>query len=208
MPFTARQVNTFGADPQRLFLMHATKAGLPVTVFHDYSDATATMRGKVLSLVPILDASGPEMDQGETVTVFNDMAVFAPAALLDAPVSWTPLDAHRVRGTFTNAGQRVTAELVFDAAGDLVDFVSDDRFAASADGKSFTARRWSTPLSRYADFAGRRVVAAGEGKWHAPEPDGTFTYIELHLDDITYNAARSTYTSNADADALAELSAS
>jgi hypothetical protein len=49
MPFTARQLNTFGPDPQRLFLMHARRSGLPVTVFHDYHDATATMRGKVLS---------------------------------------------------------------------------------------------------------------------------------------------------------------
>jgi hypothetical protein len=187
MPFTAHQVNTFGANPQRLFLMDATKAGLPVTVFHDYHDGTATMRGKVLSLVPVLDASGPEMDQSETVTVFNDMAVFAPAALVDAPVTWTQLDAHRVSGTFTNGGEVVSAVLVFDAVGDLVDFVSDDRLAASADGGSFTARRWSTPLSGYAELAGRRVVAAGEGRWHAPEPDGTFAYIELHLDQITYN---------------------
>ena len=32
MPFTATQVNTFGARPQRAFLMEATRAGLPVTV--------------------------------------------------------------------------------------------------------------------------------------------------------------------------------
>ena len=207
MPFTARQVNTFGPDPQRLFLMHATKAGLPVTVFHDYHDATATMRGKALSLIPVLDASGPEMNQGETVTVFNDMAVFAPAALLDAPVSWTQLDAHRVRGTFTNAGVTVNAELVFDVDGDLVDFISDDRLAASADGKSFTARRWSTPLSAYAELVGRRVVSAGEGRWHAPEPTGAFTYIELRLDDISYNGGVTTDGTNAGAQPSTELSA-
>ena len=207
MPFTAGQVNTFGPNPQRLFLMHATKSGLPVTVFHDYHDATATMRGKVLSLVPILDASGPEMNQGETVTVFNDMAVFAPAALVDAPVTWTQLDAHRVRGTFINDSQSVTADLVFDAAGDLVDFISDDRFAASSDGRSFTARRWSTPLSEYAEVADRRVVTAGEGRWHAPEPDGTFTYIELHLDGISYNGGVSAHSANAGALPSSEVSA-
>jgi hypothetical protein len=208
MPFTARQVNTFGPNPQRLFLMQATKDGLPVTVFHDYHNATATMRGKVLSLVPVLDASGPEMNQGETVTVFNDMAVFAPAALVDAPVTWTQLDAHRVRGAFTNGRQTVTPELVFNAAGDLVDFISDDRLAASADGRSFTARRWSTPLSEYGELAGRRVVTAGEGRWHAPEPDGTFTYIDLHLDDIRYNDGMSADSSNAGAHAKTGLGTS
>lgn len=192
MSFTARQLNTFRPDPRRLFLMQATRSGLPVTVFHDYHDATATMKGRVASLVPILDASGPEMDQSETVTVFNDMAVFAPAALVDAPISWTQLDEHRVSATFTNGGKTVRAELVFDPLGDLVDFVSNDRLAASPDGKSFTARRWSTPLSGYTAQGGRRVVAAGEGRWHAPEPDGTFTYIELHLDDISYNSGAPT----------------
>ncbi|HYO41151.1 MAG TPA: DUF6544 family protein [Nocardioidaceae bacterium] len=187
MPFTARQLNTFGPRPQRLFLLHATRSGLPVTVFHDYHDGTATMGGKVLSLVPILDASGPEMDQGETVTVLNDMAVFAPAALIDARITWEQLDGRRVRGTFVNGSQTVDAELVFDASGDLVDFVSDDRFAASPDGSTFTPQRWSTPLSEYTQLAERRVAAAGEGRWHRSQPDGSFTYIELRLDDITYN---------------------
>ena len=51
------------------------------------------MRVKVLSLVTVVDASGPEMDRGETVTVFNDLVVLAPGAILDAPVPWTAMDA-------------------------------------------------------------------------------------------------------------------
>lgn len=187
MPFTARQLNTFGANPQRLFYMDATKSGLPVTVFHDYHDASATMQGKALFLVPVLDASGPQMDQGETVTVFNDMAVFAPSALLDAQLVWQQLDPHRVQGVFTNGDQTVRAELVFSPTGDLIDFISDDRLAASSDGKSFTAQRWNTPISDFGDVDGRRVAVAGKGQWQAPEPDGHFTYIELNVDRITYN---------------------
>ena len=34
MSFTGRQLNTFGTHPQRLFIMDATKSGLPVTMFH------------------------------------------------------------------------------------------------------------------------------------------------------------------------------
>lgn len=25
------------------------------------------------------------------------------------------------------------------------------------------------------------------GRWHAPSPEGEFTYLEFHLDEITYN---------------------
>lgn len=43
-----------------------------------------------------------------------------------------------MRATYSNADHAVTATLVFDEAGDLVDFVSDDRSMASSDGRTFT----------------------------------------------------------------------
>lgn len=188
MSFTGKQVNTFGPRPERLFIMDATRSGLPVTVLHAYADASATMRAKVLSLVTVVDAAGPEMDRGETVTVFNDLVVLAPGAIVDAPVQWTAVDAQRVRGVFTNGGQSVTAELTFNEAGDLVDFVSDDRLRASAGGKTFTSQRWSTPLSGHRDDGhGQRVPTSGVGRWLAPASEGWFTYVELHFDDVVYN---------------------
>ncbi len=188
MPFTGRQVNTYGPRPKRLFLMDATRSGLPVTVLHVFDDATATMRVKLLSLFTVADASGPEMDRGETVTVFNDLVVMAPGAIVDALASWEPVDDHRVRGTFTDADQTVSAVLTFNDEHDLIDFVSEDRTRASADAKSFTRRRWSTPLSGHRDTAGHRVLTAGEGVWGALGSEETFTYLEFDLDDIVYNA--------------------
>ncbi len=187
MPFTGRQVNTYGPRPQRLFVMDATRFGLPVTVLHQFADATATMRAKILSLVPVVDAAGPEMNRGETVTVFNDLVVLAPGAIPDAPIEWAAIDATHVRGVYTDADESVSAVLTFDADHDLVDFVSTDRSRASSDGRSFTAQRWSTPLSAHQDRGGRRVLAVGEGRWAAPQPEGSFAYIEFHLDDIAYN---------------------
>ena len=187
MPFTGKQVNTYGPRPQRAFIMDATRSGLPVTVLHLFADTTATMRVKVLSLFTVVDASGPEMDRGETVTVFNDLVVLAPGAIVDAPVQWTAVDARHVRGDFTDGAQTVSAELTFDAEHDLVDFVSQDRLRASADGKSFTRQPWSTPLTGHRVTDGRRVFTVGEAVWHPPRPEGPFTYLEFHLDGITYN---------------------
>ncbi|MEP6798286.1 MAG: DUF6544 family protein, partial [Lapillicoccus sp.] len=136
-----------------------------------------------------VDAAGPEMDRGETVTVFNDLCVLAPAALVDADVEWREVDPHRVRGIFTRRGQSVTADLLFDESGDLVDFVSDDRLAASANGKTFSARRWSTPLSCYRTIGGRRVAVDGEARWEGGDLGRAFTYIEFHIDEIAYNVS-------------------
>ncbi|XAS75686.1 DUF6544 family protein [Dermatophilaceae bacterium Sec6.4] len=187
MPFTGQQVNTYGPRPQRIFLMDATKSGLPVTVLHVFAHTTATMRVKLLSVFTMVNASGPEMNRGETVTVFNDLVVMAPGAIADAPAKWSAIDALHVRGEFTDGNQTVSAVLTFDAHHDLVDFVSDDRSAASADGKTFTPQRWSTPLAGHRDTGGRRVLTTGAGVWHAAGTDGTFTYLEYHLDAITYN---------------------
>jgi hypothetical protein len=138
----------------------------------------------------MVNAAGPEMDQGETVTVFNDLCVLAPAALVDAPIVWETIDGHHVRGAFTRGAHTVTALLIFNDAHELIDFVSDDRTAASSDGKQFIQQRWSTPLRGYRSFGPTRIATIGEGRWHAPDPEGEFTYIDFHVDDIVYNATR------------------
>jgi hypothetical protein len=187
MSFTGEQLNTYGPRPQRAFLIDAIRGGLPVTVLHSYADTTATMRGRLLSLVTVLDSAGPEMNRGETVTVFNDLVLLAPGALVDAPVEWTEVDGDRVRGVFTTGDQRVSADLLFDDSGDLVDFHSPDRLRASEDGSSFTRQPWSTPITERRDFHGVRLPAVGRARWLDPETGDWFTYIELEFTDVAHN---------------------
>ena len=80
------------------------------------------MRVKAAGLVSVVDVSGNEMDQGETVTMFNDMCVMAPATLIDPSIVWEPVDASTARATFTNAGHAIRAELSFNEAGELTNF--------------------------------------------------------------------------------------
>lgn len=188
MRFTGEQLNTYGPAPSRLFFMDATMFGLPVDVLHVFVGPSATMLAKVCSLVPVLNAAGPEMNRGETVTLFNDLCVFAPAALVGAPITWQVVDERHVRGTFTNGEHAVTAELVFNEDGELVDFVSDDRLRTSSDGKEFTPQRWSTPIGDYRTVGGQRLARRGDARWHAPDPEGEFSYLEFSFDEITHNA--------------------
>jgi Family of unknown function (DUF6544) len=191
MSFTGEQVNTFGNSPSRLFRMDATLFGLPVDVLHVFVHLSASMRVKVCSLLPIVNASGPDMDRAETVTMLNDLCVFAPSALIDAPIAWQTFDDHRVRAAFTNGAHTVSAELVFNDEHELVNFISDDRARARTDGGHSTTERWSTPLSRYRAIGRRRVATRGEGRWHAPDPEGEYSYLEFNLDHIAYNTQTS-----------------
>ncbi len=184
MALTAEQ--TSFADPAaRFFFLHTNMSGVPVIVLHRYIGSAATMQVKLLGAFPVVDASGPQMDQGETVTLFNDMCLLAPATLLDPGIAWSEAGPDTVRATFTNAGHAIRAGLVFNAAGEMVDFVSDDRFAGSPDGKSFTQERWTTPVRSYRTFGAHHLFASGEARWRAA--GGEYAYIELEMLDIEYN---------------------
>lgn len=183
MPFTARQHN-FVDDPARFYRMDARRGGLPVDVLHVFEGGAATMRVRLLSLIPLVRASGPELTRSETVTIFNDLCLLAPGALIDPAIEWGTVEARSVEARYTVGRNTVGATLSFDDAGALVDFVSDDRSAASSEG-GFTRRRWSTPLSDYRDYGPRRAAARGEGRWH--DDGGAFAYIEAELLDLQVN---------------------
>lgn len=185
MPFEAEQVNVY-ASHARLFVMHASMLGVPFDVFHRFADGAATMRVRLASLLPMVDAEGPEMTQAETVTLFNDMCVFAPGTLISPSVTWPERPDGQVEGAFTNAGVTVRAVLTFNEAGELVDFVSDDRLQGSSDGTSFARMRWSTPLADYRTFGAHTLSGAGVGRWH-PKATEAYDYIEMSLTDIRYN---------------------
>jgi hypothetical protein len=187
MPFTAQQLNTYSPTPTRLFLMAAVMKGLPVDVFHRFIGEAATFQVRVLSVATVVDAKGPEMNRGETVTIFNDLCLLAPSMLLDRSIRWQSIDSHAARAFFTRGAQTVSAELRFDDQGKLVDFLSDDRSRASADGTSFTGLRWSTPVRDFRQFGERRVHTFGEAKWH--DPAGTYAYGEFELQNIEFNVA-------------------
>ena len=126
MPFEAEQ-QSFADEPTRLFLMRARMFGVPVEAFHRAVGGHATMQVTMAGVIPIEDARGDEMDRAETVTLFNDMCLLAPGTLMDPGIAWEAVDATTARARFTYGGQTIAATLFFDSAGELVNFVSDDR---------------------------------------------------------------------------------
>ena len=186
MGFTADQLDILDT-PRRFFWMDARMKGLPVDVLHAFDDKGATMRVRLLSVRTMVDAKGPDLTRAETVTLFNDLCVCAPGALIMADVTWQAVDAHRTIGQFTLGVNTISAELRFDDDGDLVDFISDDRATGSPDGRTFTRVRWTTPLRDYAQVGPARVATTAETRWH-PE-SGEWTYGEFELTSLAYNVA-------------------
>jgi hypothetical protein len=187
MAFTAEQLNTLDV-PRRFFMMDATSKGLPLDVLHAFDEDGATMRVRLLSVVPVVDAKGAEMTRAETVTLFNDLCVLAPGALVAPSIAWETVDEHTARARFTRGADTIRAELRFNDAGDLVDFDSDDRLALSSDGRVSTPRKWTTPLRDYAEVGPARVATRGDAMWHPAS--GRFVYGEFKLTSLAYNVGR------------------
>ncbi|MCE9576146.1 MAG: hypothetical protein K8W52_23560 [Deltaproteobacteria bacterium] len=186
MTFVAEQHNTID-PPRRFFMMDARMKGLPVAVLHAFGAEGATMRVKLLSAFGMVNAAGADLTRAETVTLFNDLCLFAPGALVSPAIAWEPIDDRAARARFTLGANTISAELRFDAGDQLVDFVSDDRGAASTDGRTFTAQRWTTPVRDYAQVGPARVATHGEARWHPAT--GEYAYGEFDLTSLAYDVA-------------------
>jgi predicted TIM-barrel fold metal-dependent hydrolase len=142
MTFRGEQVNTFGADPARVFFIDATMLGFRVDVVHVFVGPSATKRVKAGSLVRIVNA-----------------------ALVDAAIEWQAMDSHHVRGTFTRGTHTATAVLFFNEANELIDFMSDDRLRTDRGSVPFavalTCSVPGTRRRRRGSVAGRNSAVSG-----------------------------------------------
>lgn len=183
MSFTAEQTNTLDV-PRRFFLMDAVMKGLPVDVFHAFDESGATMRVRLLSAKTMVDAKGPVMTRSETVTLFNDLCMFAPGELVRPSIAWESVDAHTARARFTLGPNTISATLFFDDAGELVDWSSEDRSTDPAVATP-TPLRWTTPVHDYSQVGPARVPTKAQTVWHPAS--GAWAYGEFELTSLAYN---------------------
>jgi hypothetical protein len=183
MKLKSEQYNFF-EEPTRIFYIAAWKMGIPALGLHLYKNEKAIMIIKLLGLFKIVDAKGKEMDQGETVTLFNDMCFMAPASLIDSNIEWETIDPLTVNAVYTNGSIKISAKLFFNEEGALINFISNDRFE-TADGKTYDNYPWSTPVSGYRQSGDRKFPVSAKTIYHRPK--GDFCYGEFVIEKIDYN---------------------
>lgn len=186
MDMASEQYNFIPAST-RMFFLDATKNMMPVSGLHSFKQGTAFMDIRLLSMYKVQYMEGKEMDISETVTFFNDLCCMAPGALIDERIRWMATEGNKVNAAFTSKGTTISAWLHFNEKGELINFVSEDRFAANSDGTS-AQLRWSTPLRDYKEIHGYRLASYAEAIY--TYPDGDFTYATFNIDGITVNVSR------------------
>ena len=132
---------------------------------------------RLFGLFSIVKKSGDFMDKAETVTLFNDMCLLAPATLIDKRIQWELINDTLVKATFTNKKISIKATLYFNHRGQLVNFISSDR--------DINQYPFLTPVSEYKIINGYNLMSKAEAVWDCT--DGKFTYGKFVLKEIEYN---------------------
>jgi len=178
--FNSNQYNFF-KNPTRFYFLNANFKGLPTQGYHVYKKDMSGMQIKLLSLFTVVHEDSPELFPTETVTYFNELCLFAPGALIDKRIKWEEIDSTSVRATFTNNSTRISATLYFNEIGQLINFISEDRYSIT-EMKKYP---FSTPVKDYKEINGINIPSYGEAIWHYPEED--FVYGKFYLKTIQYN---------------------
>lgn len=184
MKMNAVQYN-FVKNPVRLFYIKGILSGVPCYGLHAYKNETGTMLVKALGLIPVVNGKGKEMNEGDCVTLFNDMCFMAPATLIDSRITWEPVDDLTVKATFQNGSIKISAVLYFNEKGELVNFSSGDRYLSET-GSTYEKLTWTTPVKDYREVNGINLSTYGEAIWTMS--DGSqFKYGEMYFKSIKYN---------------------
>ncbi|MEW6511708.1 MAG: DUF6544 family protein [Bacteroidota bacterium] len=145
-----------------------------------YADGKGRMQIKLLSMVPIADSKGDEIDQGTMVRYLAETAWF-PSAALENYLRWETIDSVSAKVTMTYGGDSASGVFRFDS-GDVVGFEAQ-RYM-EADGKH-TPEIWSIAMKGHRSFEGIRIPAESEVTWKLKR--GDFTWFTLVITELEYD---------------------
>jgi len=153
LPFTAEQVIHWGCG--MIWRATVRMYGMPITGFDRLLDGAGAMRWKLLGIIPIMTASGPEITRSAAGRVMAE-SVWLPSALCRDEVAWAGQDAVRPQVRLT-----VGAE------------TSDMALTVAADGRlqDLNMQRWGNPGGgrfRYEAFGGIADQEANFGGYTIP----------------------------------------
>jgi hypothetical protein len=185
MPVRAEQY--FTTDPpgfEWIATMHINPLAW-VTGRDRYFDGQGAMEMLAMSLVPVVHARGPELNQGVLLRYLTE-TVWFPAAVLTPYITWQPIDNLAARATLEYLGTRASATFIIDDNGAVLQ-AEAERYREEH-GK-YALRPWSIPITEYGEFAGTRMPVAGDAIWGLDS--GDLPYYRWRITSVTYDGPTS-----------------
>lgn len=150
--------------------------------YDSYDNGRGHMLIRLLSLIPVADVIGPEIDTSALIIFVNDMVMW-PTAFLSDFIHWEPVNGNSAQLIVNLNNRQFTAICSFSDIGEMINFVTEDRY--STVGKGYQQTKWSTPFRQYHLVNGFRIPSEGDAIWHLPE--GEFVYIKVKIGEVKYD---------------------
>src|ERR1700687_1835658 len=144
LPFAAEQVIRW--DRGMIWRAPVRMHGVTIRGSDRLVDGAGAMRWRVLGLIPLMSAAGPDITRSAAGRVAAE-TTWLPSVLCGEGVAWVQLDPSRARAAFAVAGEQVQVEIATDGAGRV---------------ESLKLQRWGNPEGgafHYVEFGG---LSAGE----------------------------------------------
>ncbi len=182
MHLQARQYFTTG---QPGFLWIADVQGNPFMQFagrDKYQQGEGHMLIKLFSLFPVVNASGPAMDQGALSRYLAEIIWF-PMAAFHGFITWEPLDSTAVKATINDGSLQESGLFRFNEEGDVIRFETERYYYRKAGA---TLETWVIDIDEnsFREFDGIRIPTLATVTWKLKEDD--FTWLKLEITDIHY----------------------
>jgi hypothetical protein len=159
LPFHAEE----SLDPRHGFTWTARAAGV-ITGFDRYADGRGAMRWKLLGLVPLMRAEGPDVSRSAAGRAAAE-ALWVPTALLPRfGVEWAAADERHLTARYRIDAVEVEVRYALDTNGRVRSLVFD-RWGDPDGTGAWSLHPFGGEVTAYATFRGLTIPSAGRFGW-------------------------------------------
>jgi hypothetical protein len=182
LPLKCEQVN-FIPEAARLALMETKLFGfIPIGARDKFQNGKGNMLFKLINLLTITNATGPEIDVAELVTILAE-AVLVPPYFFQPYITWEQMGRYSVKGTIAYDDIKASGVFYFNEHNDFLRFETEDRYYNNS-GK-FEKYKWSAYAWNYKTMNGFSQPLNFMAVWNMPNMD--YPYFKGRVNKIKYN---------------------
>lgn len=181
IPFEAEQYFTT-VEPSFIWKANIKMAPL----FHisgrdKYENGEGNMLIKILSIFPVADSKGKEIDQGTLLRYLAETMWF-PTAALNEYLAWEEVDTYTARATMTYGEITASGIFTFNDMGEVINF--EAKRYGEFDGET-SLETWSIPVRDYKEFQGVKIPTKGDVTWKLDL--GDYNWFNFEVTEVKYN---------------------
>lgn len=144
-----------------------------------YVEGAGSLTVRLLGVLPIVQASGPTVDQGELLRWLAEAVWFPTSLLPGGRAVWSPIDDDSATLTLTDRAQTVVCQMKFNELGEIV------RYQAQRYRDETHLETWAGQLSAYRQMHGMCIPTQATAAWviqGEEKPYARFILREIEYD--------------------------